>query len=330
MNVSQKLAEGNQVKKVYNPNAKENQYYINNLIGELGELVFAKAVEQYGYRLGVEDLFKPFRNSDVCDFYSSKTYKTIDVKTISNKKHSSLIVSESIANWREVDNYVLVKLHTDKELKSEEDVLSLRSAKIVGYIDFESMRDKIGTREFYGKQVYFVGKSMLKSLSHLLKEHFYKSDEKAERYYPNGKWTIEIAETGGRALQQSEYTEQINALCNKYKYNRDGKQNFEPKYLKPTGTLVFALDNGKFHTSLFLKGLLSSAYASRISKRALVIPAYIEQYVPIEDKFMLIDIIDKLECEVDYVWSHNNNYWKLTSHNYKEVIIRRGEYRMTK
>ena len=53
MNVSQKLAEGNQVKKVYNPNAKENQYYINNLIGELGELVFAKAVEQYGYRLGV-------------------------------------------------------------------------------------------------------------------------------------------------------------------------------------------------------------------------------------------------------------------------------------
>ena len=45
-NVDSKLSSGQQTKKVYSPNAKDNQYYINNVIGELGELVFAKAVVQ--------------------------------------------------------------------------------------------------------------------------------------------------------------------------------------------------------------------------------------------------------------------------------------------
>lgn len=70
----------------------------------------------------------------------------------------------------------------------------------------------------------------------------------------------------------------------------------------------FSVYKGKLHTPLLLKAILDAEVKARRKKKTLVIPSYVEHYIPESDKERLIDIIDNLKCRVEYLWTHNKNF----------------------
>lgn len=312
LNVDSKLSYGQQTKKVYSPNAKDNQYYINNVIGELGELVFAKAVVQHGYELGIDpDIFGPFMRSDVCDFYTSKTGKTIDVKTVYKYNADNLIINKQTSHWRRVYNYVLVKLVIDKQdIDSPMELYNIEKANVLGSMTFDAISEYKNLRKMYGKEVYFINKDRLTPIEKLVEFHFYKVNEKIQKYYSEGVLRLDLASIEHGALIECEDKDEINKLADKYKNARQspGHYNFMPMFTGTSQLASFSIYKGKLHTTLLLKALLEAEVRARKQRRLLVIPSYIESHIPKDDKEKLIEIIDNLKCNVEYVWSHNMNY----------------------
>lgn len=312
LNVDCKLSSGQQTKKVYSPNAKDNQYYINNIVGELGELVFAKAVVQHGYELGVDpDTFGPFMRSDVCDFYTSKTGKTIDVKTVYKDNADNLIINKQISHWRQVYNYVLVKLIIDKQdIDSPVDLYNVEKANVLGSMTFGVISKPENLRRMYGKDVYFINKKRLTPIEKMIESHFHKINEKRQRYYSEGILKLDIASVEHGAVSECQDKDEVNELAERYRSRgkESGHYNFMPIFIGASRVVSFSIHKGKLHTSLLLKALLEAEVKARTQRKTLVIPSYIENYIPKNDKEKLIEIIDNLKCNVEYVWSHNLFY----------------------
>lgn len=310
LNADSKLSSGQQTKRVYSPNAKDNQYYINNVIGELGELVFAKAVVQHGYEIGVDpDTFGPFMRSDVCDFYTSRTGKTIDVKTVYKNNADNLIISKQISHWRQVYNYVLVKLIIDKQdIYSPMELYNVEKANVLGSMTFGAISKPENLRKMYGKDVYFINKERLTPIEKLIEFHFHKINEKEQKYYSEGVLRLDLASIEHGALIECEDKDEINELADKYKNagQAPGHYNFIPMFIGTSQIVSFSMYKENLHTTLLLKALLEAEVRARKQKKLLVIPDYIELYIPKNDKEKLIEIIDNLKCNVEYVWSHNS------------------------
>lgn len=310
-NVDSKLSTRKQKVKVYSSNASSNQYYMNNIIGELGELVFAKAIVSNGYRLGVDsNSFGPFKRSDTCDFFGSKTALTIDVKTTHNKRFDNLLVNKKISDWRRIHSYVLVKLISKESLNNMDSIYSLKEAEVLGSVPFSKVREPSNQVIMNNRRVYLVNREKLAPIEKLIDKHFYKQDEKVKKYYSEGTLRLDIASIENGAVIECKDNKDINDRAADYRSmgEQDGQVNFTPVFFSSSNCVSFAIYKGEFNTSLFLKALLEAEVKARKFKHTLVIPDYIEDYIPENDKEELIKIIDRLKCNVEYVWSHNGEY----------------------
>ena len=144
----------------------------------------------------------------------------------------------------------------------------------------------------------------------LVEFHFYKVNEKRQKYYSEGVLRLDLASIEHGALIECEDKDEINKLADKYKNARQapGHYNFIPMFTGTSQLASFSIYKGKLHTTLLLKALLEAEVRARKQRKLLVIPSYIESHIPKDDKEKLIEIIDNLKCNVEYVWSHNMNY----------------------
>lgn len=318
--VDEKLIDdGEQKKKVYNENYNENSYYINNLLGELAELAFEAALESNDYLNGVDPKkFGVFKNSDICDFYGSKSGKTIDVKTSHKEANRDLLVNKRTADWRPIDEYVLVKLHpSSDEQHTLSSLINITSATIEGGARYSKMSRTVN---FGGGESYITNFDELEPIGSILERNFFKSNEKIERYIPSESIELHIASIQNGPASEIEYTtkNRISMLSRYYlgMPEEDSCHNFKSPFRNASmpgeeriavSFAIYDMDN-KFSTSLFIKTLLTAEYTARLNKRLLVIPSYIEHYIPIENLKYVENAIKQLKCEVDCSWSYNNYY----------------------
>lgn len=312
--VDSKLSIGIQKEKVYTPNAESGQYYINNIIGELGEMAFEKAVVYIGHKPGIDaHSFVPFLRSDICDFFTSKTAKTIDVKTVYRDTSDNLLIDERISNWRPVYAYVLVKLFPTKEtIHTLETIYEIDQAEILGSLTFNAIKNPRNLRRMYGKSIYFINKNRLTPIRRLIASHFYKKDECEPRYYSEGRLDIDIASVEFGTVIDSGNDIEVDNLAERCRRDNSkdvGHYNFTPMFMSDSNKVVsFSIHNGEFNTGLFFKALLEAEVRARRLKHTLVIPSYIERYIPQSDKERVVEVIDDLKCNVEYIWSHNSIY----------------------
>lgn len=305
LNADKKLSTKQQKENVYSPKAERSQYYINNVIGELGELSFAKAVKELGYELGVDpDLFGTFMNSDVCDFYGSKTAHTIDVKTVYKENADNLIINRQISNWRKIDSYVLIKLHSETEVTDPMSIYKIYEAQILGSMSFRTINRYRNLRNMYGKQVFFIEKDRLSNIKRLIDNHFDRQGEHKQTYTSTGTLRLDIASIENGALEASKDNGGINQIAREKREDDkgEGHYNFIPANLGFYKLVSFSLHRGKFHTSLFLKALLTAEARCRRHKKTLIIPNYIENYIPERDLDKISDVIANLKCNVQCNW----------------------------
>lgn len=304
-NVDRKLRLGNQKKKVYQKNSKEDTYYMNNIVGELGELVFKKALIDEGYELGRDlEEFGTFKNSDVGDFITSKTGQSIDIKTVSRATNTSLMVNKRITNWRTSSYYVLVKLWpTVKRDVSIDSLYDITYGFIQGFVHYKDLQKKENIVTMYGDEVYLLKKSQLLPISNLLERDFFKKEEKINKYYSKDKIEFHIASIEEGSINEDE---DIDTLAEKYdkKGRNDGHYNFKNIYLKEKNKIVsFAIFRGKLNVALLSRALLSAEAKARQSKCTLVIPDYIERQLSEEEKLRIVELVRDMRCNLEFAWS---------------------------
>lgn len=303
-NVNEKLSSGKQKERVYTPGAKKDTYYMNNIIGELGELVFKKAILDEGYELGLDlKEFGTFMNSDVGDFMTSKTAQSIDTKTVIKENNKNLIISKSLVDWRLSSYYVLIGLFpTVKKEVSMSSVYNITHGVIHGCINFRDLISESNKRVMYGKEVYFVSQSQLSPISNLFENNFYKKDEKVQKYYSDSKIEFHIASVDKGSINNDE---DVNSLSDKYQKGRkDGHYNFKNVYLRDKQKIVsFSIYRDKVNVALLAKALLSSEAQARKTKSTLVIPDYIEHQLNQEDKLKIVNLIRGMKCNLEFAWS---------------------------
>lgn len=293
-NVNEKLSSGKQKERVYAPGAKKDTYYMNNVVGELGELVFKKAILAEGYELGLDlKEFGTFMNSDVGDFMTSKTAQSIDTKTVIKENNKNLIVSKSLVDWRLSSHYVLIGLFpTVKKEVSMSSIYDITHGVIHGCINFRDLISESNKRVMYGKEVYFVSQGQLSPISKLFEDNFYKKDEKVQKYYSDSKIEFHIAS--------------VDFLSDKYnkKERRDGHDNFKNIYLRDKQKIVsFSIYRDKVNVALLAKALLTAEAQARNTKSTLVIPDYIEHQLNQEDKLKIVNLIRGMKCNLEFAWS---------------------------
>lgn len=322
-NVETKLAEGHQKEKIYYNKDSEDSYLVNNVLGELAEMAFEKAVVDHGYALGVDiKKFGTFKNSDLCDFYGSKTGKTIDIKS-SHKKATDLLVTKQIGDWRPVDEYVLVKLHPSSGIERHtlESLQKVTYATIEGGARYTTINKDKNLIKIAGRDVYKLPKSNFDSPEYIIERNFFKSGEHVERYIPKGKLELHIASIeNGSVARNSNVVERVNVIADFYKNKSTtlGKGHFNfvspfrnGRVLRESRIVIsFAIyDNDKFSTPLFLNTLFQAEATAYSTDRTLVIPSYIEEYIPKNHLQDVCEIINNLECNVDCDWSFKRNNW---------------------
>lgn len=319
-NVDNKLTvENKQTKRLYNESINDNTYYINNLLGELAELAFEAALEKYGYQNGANpNSFGTFKNTDICDFYGSKSGKTIDIKTSHKKASMDLLVNKRIAEWRPIDEYVLVKLHpSSSEEHTMTSISNINKATIEGGIRGSKMNNVLN---FGSGPVYITRYDNLEPIRGIIERNFFKISDKVERYKSDEKIEIHVAsiENGPASEIDKGTIERVRTVSNLY-LNKPSKvscDNFSSPFrngqaLKENRIVVsFPIysNNNKFSTALFVKTLLTAEYTARMNKRTLVIPAYIEHYIPPKDLVAVENVIKNIKCEVECNWTFNRYY----------------------
>lgn len=312
-NTDEKLSKNRQLKRVYSKTAGKDAYYINNIIGELGELAFEKAVLESGYILGTSfSHFDTFLNSDICDFISSKTAKAIDVKTSCTLRYQNLLINKKVADWKSTPIYVLVRLYPlPKRQHTMESFWEINSATMSGWQLFEDVKSKGEVVNFYQSEAYLVENRNLKSIHSLFKTHFLKKGERIPRYLSKGKAEFHIASLEKGAVSNTPENEDINKIAKKYldKGIGDGFYNFYLMWIKESNKLVaFPVFKGKLYTALLIKALLLAEVRCRNKEQTLVIPAYIENHIPKTDLPRVIEVIENMKCHVEYTWS-NKKYF---------------------
>lgn len=316
-NVETKLAEGHQKEKIYYNKNSEDSYLVNNILGELAEIVFEKAVVDHGYKLGVDiKKFGTFKNSDLCDFYGSKSGKTIDIKS-SHKKATDLLVTKQIGDWRPVDEYVLIKLHPSSgtERHTLESLQKATYATIEGGARYTTINKDGNLIKISGRDVYKLPKVNFDSPESIIDRNFFKSCEPVERYTPKGKLELHIASIeNGSVARDANVVERVNVIAGFYKNKSSslgrGHFNFVSPFrngrvLRESRIVIsFAIyDNDKFSTPLFLNTLFQAESTAYSTNRTLVIPSYIEEHITKNYLQGVCEIINNLECNVDCDWS---------------------------
>ena len=316
-NVETRLSEGHQKERIYYNKDSEDSYLVNNVLGELAEMAFEKAVVDHGYMLGVNiKKFGVFKNSDLCDFYGSKSGKTIDIKS-SHKKSTDLLITKKIAEWRPVDEYVLVKLHPSSgtERHTLGSLQKVTHATIEGGARYTTINKDKNLIKIAGRDVYKFPKSNFDSSKSIIERNFFKSEEHVERYIPKGKLELHIASIdNGSVARDLSTVKRVNVIADFYKSKtksiRDGHFNFVSPFrngrvLRENRIVVsFAIyDNKKFSTPLFLNTLIQAEATARSNERTLVIPSYIEEYIPKNHLQDVCEIISNLKCNVECDWS---------------------------
>lgn len=304
-NVNEKLDSGKQKERVYSPSSRKDTYYMNNIVGELGELVFKKAVLVAGYELGLDlKEFGTFMNSDVGDFMTSKTAQSIDTKTVIKENNNNLVISKSLVDWRLSSHYVLVQLFPAvKKEVSIDSIYNITHGVIQGSIHFRDLINERNKRMMYGKEVYFVRQSQLSPMSRLFENNFFKRNEQIQKYYSDGKLEFHVASVGKGSINNDE---DVNTLSNKYnkKGRNDGHYNFKNIYLKDKQKIVsFSIYRDKINLALLAKALLSAESETRKTKSTLVIPDYIEHKLNQEDKLKVVKLIRGMRCNLEFAWS---------------------------
>lgn len=312
-NVDLMLANGGPTEDIYSPKSDQGAYYINNIVGKIGELAFKKAILKSNYKLGVDaHSFESFLNSDICDFFTSKTAKTIDVKTACKTYGANLLINEKIANWRPIHNYVLIQLFPLKETEHTlESIYKITGASILGSLPFNEIKKDINLKKLYGNSIYFISDRNLIPIEHLFKSEFYKQYETEPRYHSKGVLELHLASIEEGPVKEISNHKDIYDLATicRIKNKEKGHYNFTPMFINESKKFVsFSIFNGKFNTSLFLKALLEAEVKARQLEYTLLIPAYIENYIPQENKNEIISIIEQLKCNVDYIWNHNKAF----------------------
>lgn len=311
-NTNEKLSRNMQKKRVYSKEETKDTYYINNAIGELGELAFQKAVKEAGYVLGPDlSILGTFRNSDICDFISSKTAKTIDVKTSCTKRYNNLLINKSVADWKSTSIYALVRLFPlPPRQHTMESFWTINKAVMSGWQLFEDIKEKSEVVNFYSES-YLVENRNLKSIHKLFKTHFLQVGERIPRYPSKGKMEFHIASFEKGAVNNTPENEDINKIAKKYLKLGvgDGFYNFYMMYIKESNKLVaFPIFEGKFYTALLVKALLMAEVKCRTNEKTLVIPDYLEAAIPKQDLDYVVEIIENMKCNVEYSWE-NTKYF---------------------
>lgn len=304
-NANEKLELGTQTQRVYNPKAKQGTYYMNNIIGELGELVFKKALLDNNYKLGA-DLrpFGTFMNSDTCDFITSKTAQSIDIKTVTKENNENLVLSKKLVDWKPSRHYVLIQLLPTKKEISIDSIYDITHAVIHGFVEFKELENRGTKRVMYNKEIYFIRKEKLSPVTTLFEEHFFKGYEKIKKYYSQGKIEFHVASLEKGSL--IENNKDVDIVSSKYnnKERRDGHYNFYNIYLKGTNKIVsFSIHKDEINLALLAKSLLSAEERARELKCTLVVPDYIEHHLPKEDKYKIVKLIRGMKCNLEFAWT---------------------------
>lgn len=307
-----KLKKGTQIEKVYNQSSdKGNQYLMNNLIGSLGEIVFSELIREKGFKFGISvDGLESFRNSDICDFFTSKTGKTIDVKTVYKENASSLIINKGISNWRKIDFYVLVKLDGTETVDNVEDIFSFKSATVVGYVDFRSLSsNEKYNRTMYGQEVYMIHGNETSNVDLLLEENFFKISDGKVKYEAKGNLILHASSFETGPIGKLDF-DLIQSLT-KHLASQDEKENhfnFHPVYIEDRLVLSFPIYKGDFYLALFLKALVIASNKARMENSKLIIPDYIRELVLNFSKNKELTLVRikeemrELNCEVSCSW----------------------------
>lgn len=319
-NVNDKLSlENKQIKRLYNKSVSDDTYYINNVIGELAELAFEATLKKYGYLNGIDSSkFGTFRNTDICDFYGSKSGRTIDIKTSHKKANKDLLVSKRVSDWRPIDEYILVKLHPSS---NQEHTLSsiekISRATIEGGIRSEKMSN-IANLE--SGPTYITRYDNLEPIKGIIERNFFKANDRVERYESVGNLEVHVAsiENGPASEIRREMMDRVKKVS-RYYLNKPSKKtcdNFRipfrngqtPKESRLVVSFAIYDNDNKFSTALFIKSLISAEYTARMNKRTLVIPAYIEYYIPPKDLLTVEGVIKGLKCEIECNWTFISYY----------------------
>lgn len=302
---SSKIESGKQKKKVYGSNQNENQYLINNIVGALGELVFEKALKENFYKVDKpSSVFPTFKNADTCDFFTSKTGKTIDVKTVFKENADSLIVNKGISTWREVDFYSLVKLYSSTPIRELKDVFSFTEGRILGVIDFISLSKKENENLMYGDPVYFLNHKHMNSPKEFARRELLETDEKIENYEAMGEVMIHAASFEEGPVEEAEENELIKQMIS-FVSKKKPKNYYNFNFISLEGELIlcFPIENKIFYSSLFLKTLKKAAVLARNTNKKIVIPNYIKSLITDElDMIEMKKQIKELNCIVQCDW----------------------------
>ena len=135
-------------------------------VGKLGELVFAKLLEDRGIVVDYEGMFAIYAGQQNVDAFDFKTAagKTVDVKTGFRSNHTRLLIPE--------DQFVGVKLNAVDTDVSEKlvDWDSITCGDVLGYADWSYLNRSVKPRDFGEGPARHIPYSRLMGVNRLLRE----------------------------------------------------------------------------------------------------------------------------------------------------------------
>ena len=167
---------GKPISKIKDPYSKSDHEF-KATIGRLGELVFEEFLKQNNkYFDDSENIIAnqySLKNTDLGDFYCSKTQKTIDVKTSWQIGHGLLLENIRNINLKKVDYYVAVYLNQANPT-NKKDINNIVSGTIKGFV---THKDLIENKSYYSDETLKYPYNKLQNANLLLQE-FYDNDLK--------------------------------------------------------------------------------------------------------------------------------------------------------
>lgn len=120
-------------------------------MGKLGEIAFAELLKHYNKHFDCSEMFEIFPGQENYDSYDFLTVngETVDIKTGFRENHSRLLVNLDQFTNNPKDFYVAVKLNAiDEDEHTLVDWDSVTRADILGYVEYNYMRDNCKIRNF--------------------------------------------------------------------------------------------------------------------------------------------------------------------------------------
>lgn len=143
-------------------------------MGKLGELAFARLLEEKNIPAdtsGMLEIYEGQSHVDSFDFITRKK-KTVDIKTGFRASHSRLVISTDQFDKNPKDYYVGVLLNASDTDPAEKlvDWSSVTEARILGYAEYDYLKEYAGIRDFGEGPARWRPYSKLMGIARLLKE----------------------------------------------------------------------------------------------------------------------------------------------------------------